>query len=279
MWCHCCKGPIYTGIYKYWKYELKQLQTLISTLLQQSSNAYLNWNHVDKAYYLKRRCFFQQWIATKGINLQIREDIVASRWCQTPWNKRNSGNYDLFCWVSCSKMHAHLKMKEQGGGYEDFNSLLFLWGSQQLRPHLWLNSLNWEAKLHDSISCLSFLQRRSVYWPLDTVREPRTVVWGRGIVSAYSIQEVVVCRHTHSSTPFGHGSTHAPLVGVWIEALHGPQTWAAVPTSYCKQSEKINKMSSKSTIFDINCRYSTVPLLAGITDISCQMFEGMWQIL
>lgn len=71
--------------------------------------------------------------------------------------------------------------------------------------------------------------------PLNTIRESGAVVGGRGIMSSHSIQEVVVCRHANASSPLGHGGAHAPLVGVRIEALHGPQTRTAIPTSYCKQ--------------------------------------------
>lgn len=65
-----------------------------------------------------------------------------------------------------------------------------------------------------------FPQRQSIHPPLNAVRKSRTVVGGGGVVSAYRVQEVVVCGHTNSSSSLGHGSTHAPLVGVWIETLH-----------------------------------------------------------
>lgn len=56
--------------------------------------------------------------------------------------------------------------------------------------------------------------------PFNTIGESGAVVGSRGVVAPYSIQEVVVRRHTDSASPLGHGSTHAPLVGVRIEALH-----------------------------------------------------------
>lgn len=97
-----------------------------------------------------------------------------------------------------------------------------------------------------------------MYLPLNTIRESRTVVRRGGVVSTYSIQEVVVCCYTHSSSPLGHGSAHAPLVGVRIEALHWPQAWAAVSTTYCKQSEILNKMCYKKFFFfkHLKCTYS-----------------------
>ena len=74
-------------------------------------------------------------------------------------------------------------------------------------------------------------------------------------MSTNSIQEVVVRRHPHSSSPLGHGSTHAPLVGVRIEALHRPQTRAAISATYRKQPEQLNKMDKKSQIFDMEIQH------------------------
>lgn len=134
--------------------------------------------------------------------------------------------------------------------------ILTLFCSYEAPPWIEFHQIKCKTAQQHFFLFVSFLQRIRVYWPLDTVGESRTVVWGGGVVSAYSIQEVVVCRHTHSSTPLGHGSTHAPLVGVRIEAFHGPQTWAAVPTTYCKQSEKINKTGSKSQmIYTVYIQY------------------------
>lgn len=84
-----------------------------------------------------------------------------------------------------------------------------------------------------------------IYWPLNKVGESRTVVGSGSIVSAYSIKEIVVRRYAHSSSPFGHGCTHAPLVGVRIEALHRSQAWAAISTTNCKQSEKLKQIGLK----------------------------------
>lgn len=81
--------------------------------------------------------------------------------------------------------------------------------------------------------------------PLNTIREPRTMVGGGGIVSSHGVQEVVVRRYAHSSSPLGHGCTHAPLVGVRIKALHRPQARAAVTTSHCKQSGKKTEKDHK----------------------------------
>lgn len=105
----------------------------------------------------------------------------------------------------------------QGGEEEEFVSLLFL------QPYSsYLTAI--QNRLRNIFGFVCFLQRRHVYRPFNTIGESRTVVGGGGIVSAYGIQEVVVRRHTHSSSPLGHGSTHAPLVGVRIEAFHRPQT-------------------------------------------------------
>lgn len=88
--------------------------------------------------------------------------------------------------------------------------------------------------------CFSPEEKR-FYRPLDTIGEPRTVVGGGGVVSAHGVQEVVVRRHTHSSSPLGHRSAHAPLVGVRVEALHRPQAGAAVSTADREQPEKFQK--------------------------------------
>lgn len=110
-------------------------------------------------------------------------------------------------------------------------------------PHPWLNSIN--CNLNCNLCCVC-LQGRSVYWPLHAVGESRAVVGSGGVVPTHSIQEVVVRRHTHPSSPLSHGSTHAPLVGVRIEALHRPQTRAAVSTTDCKQSEELRENGSES---------------------------------
>lgn len=123
--------------------------------------------------------------------------------------------------------------------------------------HPWLDSINCNLKLLCNISVfVCFLKRRN--WPLNTIRESRTVVGGRGVMSTYSIQEVVVHCHTHSPSPLGHGSTHAPLVGVRIEALHRPQTRAAVSTTYCKQSEKRIKMILKTQASDLSVQHDSI---------------------
>ncbi len=163
------------------------------------------------------------------------------------------GNYDLFDWVSCRIIQTCLKMQEQGGDEEEFSSLLFLWESLESSSPPTTEFHQRQSKpAYATFLCLCFVSREEAfYWPLNTVGESRTVVGGGGVVSAYSIQEVVVCRHTHSSSPLGHGRTHAPLVGVRVEALHWPQTWAAVPTTYCKQPGKLNKTGSESQTSDM----------------------------
>lgn len=72
--------------------------------------------------------------------------------------------------------------------------------------------------------CAFLLLLRGRDPPLHAVRESRAVVGGGGVMSAHGIEEVIVGGHAHTSSPLGHGCTHAPLVGVRIEALHRPQT-------------------------------------------------------
>lgn len=72
--------------------------------------------------------------------------------------------------------------------------------------------------------------------PLYTIGESRAVIWRWGIMASDGIQETVVGGHTHPPSPLCHRRAHAPLVGVWIEAFHGSQTWAPISASNCKQS-------------------------------------------
>lgn len=117
-----------------------------------------------------------------------------------------------------------VKMQEQGGDQQGFSSLLFIW-EKPTAPSPPLRSANWQSKgSYATVLCLCISSKGEVYQPLNTIGESRTVVRGRGVMSTYSIKEVVVCRNTHSSSPLCHRNTHAPLVGVWIKALHRPQT-------------------------------------------------------
>lgn len=118
--------------------------------------------------------------------------------------------------------------------------------------------------------------------PLNTIREPRTVVGGGGVVSSHGVQEVVVCRYAHSSSPLGHGCTHAPLVGVRIKALHRPEARAAVTTSHCKQSGKKKERITKWVKINVRqpnmcMRWVDTPDLAGGAPNSCQML--MWDVM
>lgn len=106
-------------------------------------------------------------------------------------------------------------MQEEGGDVEEE-------GRRGLSPP----SLNHTLKSfpHHVRVCVSHSKNQTMFLPLNTVREPRAVVGGGGVVAAHGIQEVVARCHPHASSSLGHGSTHAPLVGVRIEALHRPQT-------------------------------------------------------
>lgn len=161
---------------------------------------------------------------------------------------------------------------------EDFNCLLFLWESQQSLLHPRVNSFNTPTGNPKLLAQLFFFFRlpilswgRSVYWPLNTIRESRTVVGGGGVVTAHSVQEVIVCRHTHSSSPLGHGSAHAPLVGVRIEALHRPQTRAAISSTYGKQSGRVVQNGFRIWNIFSNMHLHIKNKLAGIIPISWKM--------
>lgn len=127
-------------------------------------------------------------------------------------------------------MQTCLQMQEQGGDQEEF---LFvpLRNFPNLTPPI--TEFNEHQSKHHCLLC-TLEMRTCIYWPLNTIGESRTVVGSRGIVSSHGVQEVVVCCYTHSSSSLGHWCTHAPLVGVWIKALHRPKTGASISTTNCK---------------------------------------------